>query len=101
MISVGGVRRRCCRACENEFMDDAPLTIVTADFDLDANAKRQVEGCIAAAREIFKLDLSECEGISVAEDFRGFSNQFDTGFGELDKLTFPPGLSGSLLKWSG
>lgn len=67
-------------------MADSIMNNVGTEHDVDVNSRLLLDECVAAAKNTFQLVLDDCEGISVAADFVAFSERFDTGFGDHDRI---------------
>lgn len=67
-------------------MDVSALPICAADFAIDDFFIQALRSYVQEVSETFALKLDTLEGISIAENFRGFTNGFDTGFGPQDRL---------------
>lgn len=67
-------------------MDSGALPIRIADFAIDEAVVQAIRDCVREATASFALELDTLEAISIAEDYRNFTNQFDTGFGPQDRV---------------
>lgn len=75
-------------------MEDNALAVpvFTASF-LDSELIDCMQKFIAIAADTMHLDLSALEGVTIANDFDFFLEQFDLGFGTKDKLSSSKGMA--------
>lgn len=66
-------------------MGASALPINVADSTIDQSVIKALRSYVQEISERFALELDTLEGITIADNFRGFTNEFDTGFGPQDR----------------
>jgi hypothetical protein len=66
-------------------MSSSVLPVHLADFTIDESSVQSLRSYVQEVARSFELKLDTLEGLSIANDFRGFTREFDTGFGPQDR----------------
>jgi hypothetical protein len=66
-------------------MDSNTLPVHLVDFTTDESVVQALRSYVQDVSQRFALELDTLEGISGADDFRGYANKFQTGFGPQDR----------------